>query len=140
MGAVQQAQLGAVVRSDIIGHDDSGTFPVRAIARGAILDVLVDIRPESATFGQWEAFELSDENHHVLYCPESFGHGFCVLSDIADVLYKTSAYYDAELEGGFAYDDPAVGVEWPQGLELQASARDLNAPSLAQLRDTFRAG
>jgi dTDP-4-dehydrorhamnose 3,5-epimerase len=118
-------------------HFQPGMAKLIRCARGAILDVLVDIRPASTTFGQWEAFELSDENHHVLYCPPSFGHGFCVLSDVADVLYKTSTYYDAELEGGFAYNDPAVGIAWPADLQLQASARDANAPSLAELAESF---
>lgn len=120
-------------------HFQPGMAKLVRCARGSILDVLVDIRPRSPTFGQWEAFELSDENHHVLYCPASFGHGFCVLSDVADVLYKTSTYYDAELEGGFAYDDPEVGIEWPSHLELAVSARDSNAPSLAELGKSLSA-
>jgi dTDP-4-dehydrorhamnose 3,5-epimerase len=120
-------------------HFQPGMAKLIRCARGAILDVLVDIRPESATFGQWEAFELSDENHHVLYCPDRFGHGFCVLSELADVLYKTSSYYNAELEGGFAYDDPAVGIAWPDDLELQVSSRDANARSLAELRESLSA-
>ena len=118
-------------------HFQPGMAKLIRCARGAIRDVLVDIRPRSPAFGQWEAFELSEENHHVLYCPASFGHGFCVLSDVADVLYKTSTYYDAELEGGFAYDDPAVGIEWPSDLELQVSARDQSAPPLSQIREAL---
>lgn len=98
-------------------------------ARGAVLDVLVDIRRGSPAFGGWEAFELSDENLHQLYCPIGFAHGFCVTSETADVLYKCSAYYDEELERGIAFDDPDVGIEWPD-IELIPSERDANAPRL----------
>jgi dTDP-4-dehydrorhamnose 3,5-epimerase len=103
-------------------------------ARGAILDVVVDVRHGSPTWGEWEAFELSDENMHQLYVPVGFGHGFCVLSEIADVLYKQTGYYAPDLERGFAYDDPDVGIEWPAE-ELKASARDAAAPRLAEIAD-----
>jgi dTDP-4-dehydrorhamnose 3,5-epimerase len=105
--------------------------------RGAIYDVLVDLRRGSPTFGEWEGVELSDSNHRQLYCPNGFGHGFCVVSEVADVVYMTSAYYDPELESGFAYNDPAVGIEWPADVELTASARDSQAPSLQQIADTL---
>jgi dTDP-4-dehydrorhamnose 3,5-epimerase len=116
-------------------HYQVGMAKLIRCARGAIYDVLVDIRTRSRTFGQWEGFELSDINHHALYCPDGFAHGFCVMSDIADVVYKTSTYYDPELEGGFTHDDPAVGIAWPQELELVASVRDANAPRLGELAD-----
>jgi dTDP-4-dehydrorhamnose 3,5-epimerase len=111
-------------------HFQPGMAKLIRCVRGSILDVLVDIRPDSATFGEWEGFELSDENHLQLYCPDGFGHGFCVLSDVADVVYGCSDYYDPERESGFAYDDPEVGIEWPRGLALSPSARDKAAPSL----------
>jgi len=114
-------------------HYQPGQAKLVRCARGSIFDVLVDIRSGSSTFGQWEGFELSDTNHRALYCPDGFAHGFCVLSEIADVVYKTSDYYDPEAEGGFAYDDPAVGIDWPAGLELSVSARDASAPRLADL-------
>src|SRR3954465_14480361 len=72
-------------------------------ARGAIYDVMVDLRVGSPTFGQWGGFELSHENHHIPYCPVGFAHGFCVLSDVADVMYKQSSYYDDDLERGISY-------------------------------------
>lgn len=102
-------------------------------ARGAILDVVVDIRRGSPTFGEWEAFELNDENFHQVYCPVGFAHGFCVLSDRADVMYKQTAYYDAALERGIAYDDPDVAIAWPPGIELRPSRRDASAPRLREL-------
>jgi dTDP-4-dehydrorhamnose 3,5-epimerase len=99
-------------------------------SRGAILDVMVDIRRGSPTFGQWEAFQLNDQNMHLAYCPIGFAHGFCVLSEEADVVYKQSGYFDPELERGINYDDPDVGIQWPPGLELIPSQRDAAAPLL----------
>jgi dTDP-4-dehydrorhamnose 3,5-epimerase len=118
-------------------HFQLGMAKLVRCARGVIYDVLVDVRRESDTFGQWEGFELSDVNHLQLYCPEGFAHGFCVLSEIADVVYKTSTYYDPELEGGFAYDDPDVAIGWPAELELVASERDRGAPRLAEIEDSL---
>ena len=116
-------------------HYQPGMAKLVRCARGAILDVVVDIRPGSAAFGGWEGHELSDENARQLYVPDGFAHGFCVLSEVADVVYLCSAYYDSGAEGGFAYDDPEVGIEWPDGLELVASGRDRTATRLADLRD-----
>ncbi len=99
-------------------------------ARGEIFDVLVDLRRGSPTYGQWEGFELSDENMRILYCPIGFAHGFCVLSEVADVIYKQSNYYAGETERGIKYDDPDVGIRWPAGLELIPSQRDATAPLL----------
>jgi dTDP-4-dehydrorhamnose 3,5-epimerase len=99
-------------------------------SQGAIVDVLVDLRRGSPTFGQWEAFELNDEGLHQLYCPIGFAHGFCVTSESADVIYKCSAYYDESIERGIKYDDPDIGIDWPAGVELKPSERDANAPLL----------
>lgn len=101
-------------------------------ARGSIFDVMVDIRRGSPTFGEWEAFELSDANLRQAYCPIGFAHGFCATSEVADVMYKQSAYYDSELERGFSYDDPDVGIAWPLG-ELAPSQRDASAPRLREI-------
>jgi dTDP-4-dehydrorhamnose 3,5-epimerase len=102
-------------------------------ARGAILDVVVDLRRASPTYGEWEAFELDDDRARQIYVPVGFAHGFCVLSDVADVTYKCSTYYDAALERGFRYDDPDVGIAWPQELELLVSQRDVEAPTLREI-------
>jgi dTDP-4-dehydrorhamnose 3,5-epimerase len=102
-------------------------------ARGAILDVVVDIRRGSPTFGEWEGFELTDENLHQLYCPVGFAHGFCVLSEQADVMYKQTGYYQSRLEGGISYKDPDVAIAWPADLELRASERDAAAPLLREI-------
>jgi dTDP-4-dehydrorhamnose 3,5-epimerase len=103
--------------------------------RGEIFDVLVDVRRGSPTYGQWEGFQLTDENMRILYCPIGFAHGFCVLSEIADVLYKQSNYYADETERGIKYDDPDVGIQWPAGLELIPSRRDATAPLLREVAD-----
>jgi dTDP-4-dehydrorhamnose 3,5-epimerase len=104
-------------------------------ARGAIFDVVVDLRSGSPTFGEWESQELTDQNQRQIYIPIGFGHGFCVLSEVADVIYKTSGYYDPAIERGIAWDDPEVGIEWPEGLDFQVSERDTSAPRLSDVRD-----
>jgi dTDP-4-dehydrorhamnose 3,5-epimerase len=102
---------------------------------GAIVDVVVDLRRGSSTFGDWEAFELNDENLDQLYVPIGFAHGFCVTSDVADVMYKCDSYYDGSIERGIRYDDPDVGIRWPEGVELIPSERDANAPLLRDVQD-----
>jgi len=104
-------------------------------ATGAILDVVVDLRRGSPTFAQWEAFELSEDNFHTIYCPIGFAHGFCTLSDHADVIYKQSSYYSDANERGINYEDPDVGIAWPRDLRLTASARDVSAPLLREIVD-----
>jgi dTDP-4-dehydrorhamnose 3,5-epimerase len=115
-------------------HFQPGMAKLVRCARGTILDVLVDIRPGSHGLGQWEGFELDDASHRQLYVPDGFAHGFCVLSETADVLYRCSAYYDPERESGFRFDDPQVGIEWPSELELRTSERDRGAPLLRELQ------
>jgi dTDP-4-dehydrorhamnose 3,5-epimerase len=114
-------------------HFQPGQAKLVRCARGSILDVLVDIRPGSESFGQWEAFPLDDEAHRELYVPDGFAHGFCVTSELADVVYKVSTYYDPANESGFRFDDPEVGIEWPRGIELSVSDRDRTAPLLSEL-------
>jgi dTDP-4-dehydrorhamnose 3,5-epimerase len=114
-------------------HFQPGMAKLVRCARGAVLDVLVDIRPGSASFGHWEGHELDDERHHHLYVPDGFAHGFCVLSETADVIYKCSAYYDPAAESGFRFDDPQVGIKWPEDLDFQTSERDRSAPLLSEL-------
>jgi len=83
------------------------------VATGSVYDVAVDVRVGSPTFGQWYGAILSEENHHQLWIPPKFAHGFCVLSDTADFVYKCTDYYRPEDEGGLLWNDPAVGIEWP---------------------------
>jgi dTDP-4-dehydrorhamnose 3,5-epimerase len=117
----------------------AGAAKLVRCARGKIFDVVVDLRKGSPTFGQWEGFELSDENHHIVYCPVGFAHGFCVVSDAADVMYKQSRYYDGDLERGISYRDPRVGIEWPiRADELVPSERDANAPTLSEIESDLQ--
>ena len=103
-------------------------------ARGEILDVAVDLRRGSPTYGQWEAHRLDDVRHRQLFVPVGFGHGFAVLSEEADVAYQVSSLYDPATESGIAWDDPEVGIEWPVSEPL-LSERDKTAPKLADVRD-----
>jgi len=104
---------------------------VRA-ARGAVWDVAVDLRHDSPTYGQYEAFELSDENARQAFIPVGFAHGFCVTSDEADVTYKVTSYYDGPTERGIAFDDPAIGIPWPTDTPL-VSERDRTNPTLKEI-------
>jgi dTDP-4-dehydrorhamnose 3,5-epimerase len=83
------------------------------VVRGAVFDVAVDVRRSSPTFGRWVGTELSEENHRQMWVPAGFAHGFLVLSEFADFLYKTTDYYAPEHERCIAWNDPAIGVEWP---------------------------
>ncbi|MGA8804986.1 MAG: dTDP-4-dehydrorhamnose 3,5-epimerase [Solirubrobacterales bacterium] len=113
-------------------HFQPGMAKLVRCVRGEIVDVLVDIRRGSPTFGEWEAFTLNDETLHHLYCPDGFAHGFCVASEVADVVYKCSTYYDPEAESGIAYNDQGIGIEWPD-VELMPSERDATAPRLSDV-------
>jgi dTDP-4-dehydrorhamnose 3,5-epimerase len=106
------------------------------VARGRVLDVVVDVRRGSPTFGEWESFELDDERALQLWIPIGFAHGFCVLSDVADFVYKVTSYYDGATEAGFSFADPDVGIEWPD-VELLYSERDRTAPRLAEIADSL---
>ena len=105
------------------------------VARGRVLDVAVDLRRGSPTFGEWESFELDDVRGRQLWIPVGFGHGFCVLSEEADFVYKCTNYYDAATESGISFADPDVGIEWPRAVELLYSERDRDAPRLAEIAD-----
>lgn len=114
-----------------------GQAKLLRVTSGRIFDVAVDIRPESPTFGRWHGVYLDGEKHEQFFVPVGFAHGFCVVSDVADVLYKTSNVYDAKTETGFAWNDPEVGVEWPVKEPL-LSERDIRAESFAALRERLR--
>jgi dTDP-4-dehydrorhamnose 3,5-epimerase len=114
-------------------HFQPGMAKLVRCVRGAIFDAVVDIRRGSPSFGRWESFELTDENGRKLYVPEGFGHGFCVTSEVTDVTYKCSTYYDPAVERGFRYDDPEVGIAWPQEFPLLVSQRDVEAPPLREV-------
>jgi dTDP-4-dehydrorhamnose 3,5-epimerase len=107
------------------------------VARGRVFDVVVDLRRGSETFGEWEGVELTDTGGEALWIPVGFGHGFLVLSETADFVYKCTNYYDPATEAGIRYDDPEVGIEWPSGVELLYSERDATAPLLSEVADSL---
>jgi dTDP-4-dehydrorhamnose 3,5-epimerase len=109
------------------------------VMTGKIFDVCVDIRPESPTFGRWHGLTLDAAEHLQLFIPVGFAHGFCVLSDVADVLYKASSIYDPDAERGFAWNDPEIGIDWPIADPI-LSARDALAPRFASLCSMLGSG
>jgi dTDP-4-dehydrorhamnose 3,5-epimerase len=102
------------------------------VTSGAVFDVAVDIRRSSPHFGQWVGYELSDANKRMLYVPPGFAHGFLVLSDTADFLYKCTTLYNPPTDRGIRFDDPAIGIVWPDvGIAPMLSGKDAVAPMLA---------
>jgi dTDP-4-dehydrorhamnose 3,5-epimerase len=106
------------------------------VVHGAVFDVAVDIRRSSPTFGQGVGCELSEDNHRQLWVPPGFGHGFVVLSESADFLYKTTDYYAPAHERCIAWNDPDIGIEWPAGMEPQLSEKDMLGKTITQT-ETF---
>ena len=102
------------------------------VIKGEVFDVVVDIRKSSPTFGQWRGYTLSDSNFLQIYIPAGFAHGFCVLSETAEFLYKVSEYYSAEKERGIIWNDPEIGVEWPTSTPILSKKDKLN-PGLKDL-------
>jgi dTDP-4-dehydrorhamnose 3,5-epimerase len=102
------------------------------VMRGRVFDVAVDLRPDSATFGRWYGVELSDEGPRQLYMAPGLGHGFCVLSEFADLHYKVSRLYDHDDEGGMVWNDPQIGIRWPIDAPI-VSKRDSLYPRLREL-------
>lgn len=100
--------------------------------RGRIWDVAVDLRRDSPSYGRWEGHELDDDLHRQLFIPVGFAHGFCVLSEVADVHYRLSSLYDPATEASVAWDDAEIGIEWPMS-DPQISERDRTAPRLAEI-------
>ncbi len=111
------------------------------VTRGAVWDVAVDLRPGSASFGAWEGVVLSEENHRQFWIPPGFAHGFIVLSDEADFLYKTTEYYAPELERCIRWDDARLAIAWPDaGVAPILSDRDRQAGSLEQFLKDMESG
>ena len=102
------------------------------VTSGAVFDVAVDIRRSSPHFGRWVGYELSDANKRMLYVPSGFAHGFLVLSETADFLYKCTTLYNPPTDRGIRFDDPAIGIAWPDiGIAPMLSGKDAAAPMLA---------
>ena len=103
-----------------------------SVVRGEVFDVAVDIRRGSPTFGKWVGAVLSEENHHQLFVPKGFAHGFCVLSDEVDFVYKCSDFYAPSDEYALRWDDPQIGIHWPSG-DFSVSEKDQRAPLLKEI-------
>ena len=99
------------------------------VIKGEVFDVVVDIRSQSPTFGQWRGYTLSDSNYRQIYIPVGFAHGFCVLSETAEFLYKVSEYYYAEKEKGIMWNDRDIGIKWPTSKPI-LSEKDKTNPAL----------
>jgi dTDP-4-dehydrorhamnose 3,5-epimerase len=103
---------------------------------GTVLDVAVDIRAGSPTYGKCVGVELSAENHRIFWVPEGFAHGYCTLTEISEVLYKTTAEYSAAHDRGIRWNDPALGIRWPVA-DPSLSAKDAKAPLLSEAQNPF---
>jgi dTDP-4-dehydrorhamnose 3,5-epimerase len=138
MQAAQEnhSRSGANILRGLHFQTSPGQAKLVRCLRGRIWDVAVDLRRDSPTYGQWEGYELDDSKHRQFLVPVGFAHGFCVLSDVADVAYKLSSIYDPATEAGIAWDDPDVGVEWPI-TEPMLSERDKTAPRLSEIVDSL---
>lgn len=103
------------------------------VVTGVVLDVIVDIRKGSPTYGQWEGYVLSEYNHRQLLVPKGFAHGFVTLTPDVNFLYKCDNYYNAEADGGIAFDDPALGINWPIDIDKAiTSEKDSKHPTLKE--------
>ena len=111
---------------------EPGQSKLVRVIQGLVFDVVVDIRKNSPTFGQWRGYTLSDSNYLQIYIPVGFAHGFCVLSETAEFLYKVSEYYSAEKEKGIMWNDPEIGIEWPTTNPF-LSEKDKGNPALKDL-------
>ncbi|MDN3240423.1 dTDP-4-dehydrorhamnose 3,5-epimerase [Glycomyces tritici] len=131
-----QANCSVSARGTVRGIHFADVPPSQAkyvkCVRGAILDLIVDIRVGSPTFGQWELVRLDDQTHHSVYLSEGLGHGFVALTDDATVVYLCSEGYAPEREHGIHPLDPAIGIEWPEDVEPLLSDKDAAAPTLAE--------
>jgi dTDP-4-dehydrorhamnose 3,5-epimerase len=103
------------------------------VIRGEVFDVAVDLRRGSPTFGRWVSEMLSADNRRQIWIPEGFAHGFLVLSESAEFLYKTTDYYARDAEGAIRWDDPEIGIQWPEVGELIIGEKDRQAGSLAEV-------
>lgn len=122
--------VGGVVRGLHFQTSPKSQAKLVMVSKGKIFDVAVDVRKNSPTFGQWAGVSLSSANMNMLYIPAGFAHGFCVVSEEVDFTYKVSAEYDQNLDRGIIWNDPAIGVSWPNSNPM-LSDKDLKLPNLA---------
>lgn len=125
----QAASTKGVLRGMHLQKGDAAQAKLVRVIEGSVFDVAVDLRPDSPTLHQWYGLELSAENRKQLFVPRGFAHGYLVLSDTATFAYKCDNYYNKAQEGGLRFDDPAIGIEWPEvGVPFNVNERDLGWP------------
>ena len=138
--AFVQDNQSASHRGVLRGLHFQKTFPQAKLVRvlsGEVFDVAVDLRAGSETYGKWVGVFLSGENHRQFMIPRSFAHGFVVVSETAEFVYKCDEFYHPEDEGGILWNDPQINIEWPQVGEIVLSEKDKNNPTLAEADITF---
>lgn len=106
------------------------------VTRGAVYDVIVDLRKDSPTFGAWEGFELCEENHRMLLVPKGFAHGFCTVRPDTEVMYKVDEFYMPALDAGILWNDPEIGIRWPVESPV-LSEKDRKLPRMAEIETPF---
>jgi dTDP-4-dehydrorhamnose 3,5-epimerase len=135
---VQNSRSVSLIKGTVRGmHFQTGPHveaKVVSCSRGAIMDVIVDLRRDSETFRKWQAFELNANNRHQLFVPEGFAHGFQTLQDDTEIDYLIPNFYHAEASSGVRYDDPALGIKWPLPVSV-ISDRDRSWPLMAPLSE-----
>lgn len=107
------------------------------VTRGSVIDVIVDIRKSSTTYGQWEAYELSAENFKMLYVPQGFAHGFCTIEENTEFMYKVDNYYNKESEEGIIWNDPTLKIDWPTANPI-LSEKDKILPKFEDISSPFK--
>ena len=128
-----------VIRGLHYQMDPHGQTKLVRVLQGAVLDVAVDLRKSSPTFGKWVAVELSSDNRRQLLLPRGFSHGFSVLSETAEVSYKCDGFYHKDSEGGIRYDDPQLNINWQvPAAKTVVSQKDLDLPFFADCRNNFQ--
>ena len=135
----QSKSTKGVLRGLHFQQGDSAQAKLVRVLKGTVLDVAVDLREDSATFGQWEAVELSEENHLQFFVPRGFGHGFVVLSEEAVFFYKCDNFYNKAAEGGIVYNDTTLNIDWklPES-ELLLSDKDKILPTFEAIKNTLK--
>ena len=126
----QSRSIGSVVRGLHYQLNPKPQGKLVRCVKGTIFDVAVDIRAASPTFGHWVGAELSEENLHMLWIPPGFAHGFATLTEVTDVFYKVTNYFDKNLDRSILWSDASIGIRWPQILNPIVSAKDAAAPLL----------
>jgi len=135
----QSKSTRGVLRGLHFQQGDSAQAKLVRVLKGTVLDVAVDLRQDSETFGQWEAVELSEENHLQFFVPRGFGHGFVVLSEEAVFFYKCDNFYNKAAEGGIVYNDTTLSIDWklPES-ELLLSDKDKILPTFEAIKNTLK--